>query len=177
MGRKMKLFATVKRIFFLLLSAVVAVTAEDARDKQLNDRFLDQLVGEWHVTRNFPKRPPAENAVHAQWTLNHQWLELQYRDIATPSKYEADVYLGFDAGQKQYVCHWIDSFGAAYSSQGSGKIDDKLLSLEIKFGDDLTNRFVFDPESKNWTSLIRQVEHGEWTTFCEDKFVRVDAKK
>ena len=177
MGRKMKLFAPVKRIAFLLISSIVAVLAEDARDKQLNDRFLDQLVGEWHVTRNFPKRPRAENVVRVQWTLNHQWLELQYRDIATPSKYEADVFIGFDAAKKQYVCHWMDNFGGAYSAMDWGKIDDKMLSLEFKFGDELTNRFTFDPKSKNWTSLIRQVEHGEWTTFCEDKFARADAKK
>jgi hypothetical protein len=64
------------------------------------------------------------------------------------------------------------------SSLGWGTIDDKLLSLEIKFNNgELTNRFTFDPRTNSWTSLIRQVEHGEWKTFCEDKFVRTDAKK
>ena len=70
----------------------------------------------------------------------------------------------------------MDNFGGAYSEMGWGAIDDKLLALEIKFGDDLTNRFTFDPETKTWTSLIRQVEHGYWKTFCEDKFVRLDAR-
>jgi len=166
-----------KRLISICSLLATAIFAQ-APSTKLNDPFLDRFVGEWHATRTFPNRPAAENIVHAQWTLNHQWIELQYRDVAVPAKYEADVFIGFDAAKKRYVCHWMDNFGGSESSLGWGTIDDKLLSLEIKFDNgELTNRFTFDPQTKSWTSLIRQVEHGEWKTFCEDKFVGTDAKK
>src|SRR6266446_511038 len=36
----------------------------------------------------------------------------------------------------------------------------------------LTNKFLFDPETKGWTSLIRQEESGQWKTFAEEKWTR-----
>jgi hypothetical protein len=35
------------------------------------------------------------------------------RDLSRPSKYQADVYLGFDAKAGDYIAHWLDQFGAA----------------------------------------------------------------
>jgi len=51
------------------------------------------------------------------------------------------------------------------------------MAVDLFDNGERTNRFTFDPQTKSWTSLIRQVEHGEWKTFCEDKFVGTDAKK
>ena len=70
---------------------------------------------------------------------------------------------GFDDAAKDYVCHWIDVFGARYSELGRGKIDSNLLAIEFRFepkDDDLTNGFTFDPPSKSWTSLIWQSGKG-----------------
>jgi len=89
-------------------------------------------------------------------------------------EYEAFVYIGFDDAAKDYVCHWVDVFGAKDSELGRGKLDDKLFTLEFKFGKDgeLTNEFTFDPQTKTWTSVIRQIEKGEWTTFAEEKWTK-----
>jgi hypothetical protein len=169
--------------------AAPALFADEAAGKgQLADPFLDKLVGDWHVSRTFPSGRTAENTVHAQWTLNHQWLRLDYRDVATPSKYEATVFIGYDGGKKRYVCHWMDSFGGSYSVLGWGTLDDASHALEISFTDGggdgkagdaggITNRFTYDPKTNSWTSLIRQTEKGEWKVFCEDKFVPAEEKK
>jgi hypothetical protein len=67
----------------------------------------------------------------------------------------------------------VDVFGAKDSELGRGKIDEKLLGIEFKFGKgELTNKFTFDPQTKTWTSLIRQIENGEWKTFAEEKWTK-----
>ena len=76
---------------------------------------------------------------------------------------------------KNYVCHWVDVFGARYSALGRGKIDSDLLGIEFRFepkDGELTNHFTFDPQTKTWTSLIRQQENGEWKTFAEEKWTK-----
>jgi hypothetical protein len=78
----------------LLLLAVGSLAAAqetlDGRDHPLQDPFLDGLVGDWQVARVMKDRT-AQNTVQAEWVLNHQFLRLHYRDVATPSKYEAII--------------------------------------------------------------------------------------
>ncbi|MGE5028302.1 MAG: hypothetical protein ACM3JK_07495, partial [Betaproteobacteria bacterium] len=79
-----------------------------------------------------------------------------------------------------YVCHWADTFGGAYSTDGYAVRDEGSNAMEFKFefhDGKLTNRFVFDPKSQTWTSTIRQMEKGEWKLFCEDKFTRTRADR
>jgi hypothetical protein len=74
-----------KRLVSMFTLLATAGFAQSPSAK-LDDPFLDRFVGEWRVTRTFPNRPAAENVMRAQWTLNHQWIELQYRDVAAPAK-------------------------------------------------------------------------------------------
>ncbi len=114
-----------------------------------------------------------QTSVHCEWVLNHQFIEFHYGAADAKPEYEAFVFIGFDEAAKTYVCHWVDVFGGKDSELGRGKIDDKLLAIEFKFGNgDLTNKFTFDPKTKTWTSLIRQQEKGEWKTFAEEKWTR-----
>jgi hypothetical protein len=105
--------------------------------------------------------------------LNHQFIEFRYGSADVKSEYEAFVFIGFDDAAKSYVCHWVDVFGARYSGLGHGKIDNDLRAIEFRFDSkegELTNKFTFDPQTKTWTSLIRQTEKGEWKTFAEEKW-------
>jgi len=139
----------------------------------LNDHFLDRFVGDWRVERKIRGGAPIPTAVHCDWVLNHQFIEFHYGEPSASSQYEAFVFVGFDKSAKNYVCHWMDIFGGTDSEIGSGKIDPTLLTLELTFGKgELTNKFTFDPQTKTWTSLIRQVEKGEWVTFAEEKWTR-----
>lgn len=164
---------------WLLIGTALAAESVGGRN-EFRDVLLDNLVGDWHIERKFGNGRAAENTVPAEWVLNHQFLELHYRDVATPPKYEAIVFIGYDAGEQQYVCHWIDNFGGQFSAVGRGKIDNENRAIEFTFNAKdgaLTNRFTFDPQSKTWTSLIRQQENGDWKVFAEDKFSRTDVKK
>ena len=114
-----------------------------------------------------------QTSVRCEWVLNHQFIEFHYGYADPKSEYEAFVFIGFDTAAKNYVCHWVDVFGARDSELGRGKIDETLLGIEFKFGKgELTNKFTFDPQTKTWTSLIRQIEKGEWKTFAEEKWTK-----
>ncbi|PYJ45034.1 MAG: hypothetical protein DME80_04215 [Verrucomicrobia bacterium] len=117
--------------------------------------------------------PFEQTSVQCKWVLNHQFIEFHYGAADAKPEYEAFVFIGLDEAAKTYVCHWVDVFGGKDSELGRGKIDDKLLAIEFKFGNgDLTNKFTFDPKTKTWTSLIRQQEKGESKTFAEEKWTR-----
>jgi hypothetical protein len=161
-----------KRTIFLLMLVGVLAKAQGP-PPSLHDPFLDNFVGDWGVERNMGKRGVKQTSVHCEWVLNHQFIEFHYGAADAKPEYEAFVFIGFDDAAKNYVCHWVDVFGAHDSELGRGKIDENLLGIELKFGNgELTNKFTFDPHSKTWTSLIRQIEKGEWKTFAEEKWTK-----
>jgi hypothetical protein len=174
---KLPMFKASKSVLLLF---VTANTLAAGPTPELKDPFLDNLVGNWHVERKFGSGRTAENTVHAEWVLDHQFLELHYRDIATPPKYEAMVFIGYNAGEQSYLCHWIDNFGGEFSALGSGKLDGGSHAIEFTFNykyGPFTNRFGFDPATRTWTSLMRQKENGEWKVFAEDTFTPVGQRK
>ena len=53
--------------------------------------------------------------------------------------------------------------------------DNEKRSIEFRWDSKegaLTNKFTFDSQATTWTSLIRQVEKGEWKTFAEEKWTK-----
>ncbi len=163
--------------FLLLLAAVLTAHAQEpTANPALHDPLLDQLVGDWSVERTFHSGRVARNIVHAEWVLQHQFVELHYRDPVTPPRYEATVLIGYDKTANRYLCHWADSYGGTYSADGFAPRQDKSNAMKFAFefhDGQLTNRFVFEPSSGTWKSTIRQTEKGEWILFCEDKFTRL----
>jgi hypothetical protein len=166
--------------FFLVVFCATLASAAEPVQSGLVDPFLDNLVGDWHIDRKFGSGRVAENTVHAEWVLNHQFVELHYRDVAVPPKYEAMVFIGYDKSEQRYVCHWIDNFGGQFSGLAYGKIGNDKRAVEFTFNykdGPFTNKFSFDPATKTWTSLMRQQENGTWKVFAEDKFTPVEAKR
>lgn len=162
-------------ICLLLIVATPLYARGPARGKRLNDSLLDKLVGDWNVERTFGGGQTATNMVHGEWVLQHQFVELHYRDTATPSAYEAIVLVGYDAIGKRYICHWADNFGGAFSEDGFASRDVGSNKLDFRFeshNGQLENCFVFDSQSGAWTSTIQQMEKGKWKLFCRDQFVR-----
>ena len=164
---------TILSVFLLLV--LLAGGSQAQPPPSLQDPFLDNFAGDWKVERSVRKKPAVHTSVHCEWVLNHQFVEFHYGAGDAKPEYEAFVFIGFDTAAKSYVCHWVDVFGATYSAIGNGKLDDKSLSLEFHFvpkDGEISNKFTFDPQTKTWTSLIRQVEKGEWVTFAEEKWTK-----
>ena len=158
-----------------LVLLVAAAFAQAAPPPPLQDPFLDNFVGDWQIDRKIRNNRVVQTSVHCEWVLQHHFIEFHYGAGDAAPEYEAFVYVGFDDAAKNYVCHWMDVFGATYSALGYGKIDSNLVALEFRFvprDGELINKFTFDPKTKTWTSLIRQVEKGEWVTFAEEKWTR-----
>ena len=159
-------------VLLLFLGAAVLAAGPPP---SLKDPFLDNFVGDWSVARKMGNGRTIESTVRDEWVLKHQFIQLHYGAGGKAPEYEALVLIGFDEAAKSYVCHWIDVFGGHNSGVGRGKLDPNLLGVEFEFDSkegSLTNKFVFDPETKSWTSLIRQEENGQWKTFAEEKWTR-----
>jgi hypothetical protein len=160
----------------LLLAPIVpALPAGEPANKRaaFQDEFLDKLVGHWNLTRKV-RGTTEENKVDAEWVLEHQFLRLHMKDVASPPKYEAEVYIGFDKAGNRYVAHWMDTFGGGFSSMGFGVRDGNSLPLIFEDADGtVRNTFTYDPATQSWTSLIVQkAKGGDWKTFAEDRLKR-----
>lgn len=137
------------------------------------DALLDNLVGDWRVARKSGDGSTAENTLHAEWVLNHQFLQLHYRDVESPPAYEAVAFIGFDNKAQRYVMHWMDVYGGRPSQTlGSGTLDEAAHTIYFQFNypdSQVLKAFAFDPASKTWTSVIRQKSKGPWTLLAEDR--------
>ena len=168
------MFARSRSTILLLLFITVATLVAGPKP-ELKDPFLDNFVGDWSVARKMGNGRTIESTVRGEWVLKHQFIQLHYGAGEKAPEYEALVFIGFDDAAKSYVCHWIDVFGGHYSGVGRGRLDPNLLGIEFRFDSkegSLTNKFGFDPETKSWTSLIRQEENGQWKNFAEEKWTR-----
>ena len=159
----------------LLASIAPALRADEKANNRaaFQDEFLDKLVGHWNLTRKI-RGTTEENKVEAEWVLEHQFLRLHMKDVASPPKYEAEVYIGFDKAGNRYVAHWMDTFGGGFSLMGFGVRDGNSLPLIFEDADGtVRNTFTYDPATQSWTSLIVQkAKGGDWKTFAEDRLKR-----
>jgi len=166
-----------KTLIYLLIPALLLTIAfaQAPAPPELKDPFLDNFVGDWRVERKMGNGRIAESTVHGEWSLKHHYIQLHYGFADKSPDYEALVFIGFVEPEKTYACHWLDVYGAGFDAPGRGKLDNEKHSIEFRWDSKegaLTNKFTFDSQAKTWTSLIRQVEKGEWKTFAEEKWTK-----
>ena len=152
----------------LLGCASIGLAQEDGEGTIFKDAFLDKLVGEWQLT-GVVAGDSVENTLEAKWVLNHQFLQLHYRDVNVPSQYEALVYIGFNHAKQRYVVHWLDVFGGGYSETlGFGRRDKQSVTFVFESPEGLLhNTFQWLPEQKGWRLVIKQQDKsGAWQVFA-----------
>src|SRR5438128_3959157 len=98
----------------------------DGEHHILQDKLLEELVGNWNVTGRIAGQQ-FEQYCDADWVLNHQFLRVHFIDSAarnresmgTPSnaEYEAMVFIGNDNRSETYVVQWIDISGRRLSEK------------------------------------------------------------
>src|ERR1043166_2985827 len=98
------LFALLLVSFGLSGKAVYAQEPLDGPNRPFKDELLDNLVGDWKLTRQI-RAQTVQNTVKAEWVLNHQFLRIYMKDVATPAQYEAMVFVGYDNASDRYVAH------------------------------------------------------------------------
>lgn len=172
MKNKLLLFIIFVFCFAALESQSFAQTEPlDGRGRTFRDELLDNLVGNWKLTRKI-RGQTVENKVKAEWVLNHQFLRIEMKDVKTPVEYEATIFIGYDNMSERYVVHWLDVFGGRFSetlAYGT-KTDKNSIKFVFEYPDSpFHNIFTWNGEAKTWQFLMRTKDNsGKWTVFAED---------
>ena len=133
------------------LAPAMADDPPEGPKRLFQDEFLENLVGEWKLTRQIRGRT-VENTVKATWVLNHQFLQLHFEDVAQPAEYEAIVLIGYLHGDQQYVAHWCDTYGGKFAGVGHGKRSGAKIQFEFQYPDGpFCNTFAWDSKARTWT--------------------------
>lgn len=146
----------------------------DGPNRIFKDELLENLVGDWKLLRKIGGRT-GENTVRVDWVLNHQFIRIHMKDVATPAQYEAMVFIGYDNTDQRYVAHWIDVFGGRFSETlGYGKRGGDSIKFLFEYPDGpFHNTFTWNPANKTWTFLMEQkTKDGKWSTFATDTLDR-----
>jgi hypothetical protein len=146
----------------------------DGRNRIFHDDLLDNLVGDWKLTRKI-RGQLVENSVKVDWVLNHQFLLVHMKDVSSPPNYEAMVFIGYDNTSERYVVHWIDVFGGRFSETlGYGKRSGNSIKFVFEYPDGpFHNTFTWNRETKKWVFLMEQKDQtGKWKVFAEDTLRR-----
>jgi hypothetical protein len=160
----------------LAFAASAAEPAKDGRGIPFRDDLVSHLEGAWDLARTMGSRHE-KNTVEAGWVLDHQFMKLHMKDAAVPSKYEADIYIGYSNADARYVVHWIDVWGGHYSLRGYGVRDGD--SVEFRFPDGegtitFFNTFAYDRARDAWTMKLENgLKDGKRTPFATDRLTRL----
>jgi hypothetical protein len=165
----------------LLVSLAVAprqrtVGADEPPDgpkRIFKDEFIENLVGDWKLTRTI-RGKEVVNRVKVAWVLNHQFLQLHMKDVADPPAYEALVLIGYVHADKKYVAHWCDTYGGKFSAVGHGKRSGNSIEFEFQYPDGpFYNTFTWDAKARGWTFRMEsRNKNGKRVLFAEDTLRR-----
>ena len=157
----------------LLLALLWVAGAASAQDRTFNDPFIQQLAGEWTLTRQI-RGKEVENTVLAQWVLNHQFLQVHMTDSAQPPAYEAIVYIGYQHDTQRYVVHWLDVYGGKGSAIGYGKRAGDSIEVAFQYDDGpFFNTLTWDTLGQGWTFKMESVnKDGKRQLFAIDTLRR-----
>jgi len=157
----------------LLLALLLAAGAASAQDRTFNDPFIQQLAGDWTLTRQI-RGKEVENTVHAEWVLNHQFLQVHMTDSAQPPAYEALIYVGYQHAEQRYVVHWLDVYGGKGSAIGYGKRAGDSIEVAFQYDDGpFFNTLTWDTLGQGWTFKMESInKDGKRQLFAIDTLRR-----
>jgi hypothetical protein len=138
--------------------------------KRFSDSLLDNLTGQWDLTGKIMGRD-VRNHFSAEWTLEHQFLELNFVDAVTPPSYSARVFIGYDCTSERYVVHWLDIFGGRVSDTlGYGTKSGQEYTFRFEYPEGpFINQLSYDPKLQSWHfHMTNKNPKGEWTVFADE---------
>ena len=148
-----------------------------------HDEFVDHLTGNWKIEGQVLGRE-AHHEVAAEWVLNHQFLRLHEKTLASApvseSRYEAIWFLGYDSTSERYVLHLFDIFGTRYSEiLGFGTRDGNSIRFVFEYPDGpFHNTYRWFPDNGSWQWLLEEKnKQGKWITFADFKLTKASAKQ
>ena len=150
---------------------------EQVRVAVAEDVYLRNLVGEWTIERSI-RGKVVGNRMSVEPALGGGFVRLHMESTTPSDPYEAIVLVGFDATRGEYVAHWCDSFGPAYSAIGHGKRDGQRLELRFEYtSGPFFNTWEYDAAADRWSFTGESGSaSGERTLFARDAVTRVQAR-
>jgi len=136
--------------------------------------LLNHLKGEWDMTGMVMKKPVRYNA-EGKFVLKDQFLSFHMKDVAVPAAYEANLYIGIDTSQSQYIAHWLDSFGGAGARVvGVGPFSPTEIEIVYPYSEGkFRNLFNYDSKKDEWTLVIEsEGTDGHWSLFAQYNITR-----
>lgn len=165
------------RAFAAAILVALAAASPPAISQEMapsRDPFLDRLAGEWRLVGTI-QGEPVEYRATGEWLLQDGWLRLSMRETSEPTRYEAHVYLGFDAKAGDYVAHWLDGFGAAGARvAGIGTRDGDVLTLLFPYADGRFRDVLTLAADGSGGTLVIEAEQadGGWSSFASYAIAR-----
>jgi len=132
----------------------------DGRQHTFQDALLDQITGRWKLSGGTFCR----GAV----VLNHRFLQVHEKDVATPPAYEANIMIGYDNLSERYVAHWLDVFGGRFSETlGYGTRSGDQIEFIFEYPDGpFRTLFRWMADKKQWQWQMRTKNNsGKWVEF------------
>ena len=139
-----------------------------------DDDLLNKLSGDWNLTGTIGKRT-VKNTFSVSWILNHQFLEVNFVDLASPPGYFAKVLIGYDCISERYVAHWLDVFGGRFSETlGYGVKKGQMIEFRFEYPDaPFINQFIYDNKNDSWQLHMTTKKAGEgWVVFGDEYLKR-----
>jgi hypothetical protein len=164
-------------LVLVLLAARLSPLANAGTPPEAGDAdnaYLEELLGKWDMTGWMGKKALHYHAV-GERVLQGGFLRVHMIDASADPKYEADVYIGVDPEQHDFIAHWLDRFGAAGARVvGVGKRNNEQMIIVFPYaGGNFRDTFTFSPDSKTWSLLLEsQKPDGSWTTFATYSMAR-----
>ena len=156
-------------ILSIFSAATIAFAAAPAPPaKSADEAFLDALQGDWTMSGTLGGKP-VRYVADGRRVLQGAFLKLHMIDVQSPPKYEAEVFIGFDAKANDFIAHWLDRFGAAGARVvARGERTDQQLVIVFPYTEGaFRDTFSWEPASRSWSILLEsQSEAGTWSTFA-----------
>jgi len=142
--------------------------------------LLNHLAGAW-VLRGTIAGKPTTHDVHAEWVLNHEYLQLheisREKNAGGGAAYEAIVYIEWDAKAQQYKCLWLDSTsGGGLSPEGIARAkqaeDEIPFVFTLSASDQIHTTFRYDKAGDSWQWLIDNVVSARTQRFADVRLTR-----
>ena len=175
------------RAFGAILSAVLIAwnpgcgvgqrAPDSAAAVRCDDPYLRHLLGEWSIERMI-RGEIVGNSMDVSPILGGSFVRIHMQSTTVGKPYEAVVIVGRDSSTGEYVAHWCDSFGAEYSAQGRGRLDNNTLEFVFHYpSGPFFNTWTFDPVNDQWTFVGESGSpDGSRKLFARDRVTRAKGR-
>lgn len=159
----------------ILFACSIVISSQTKSEQPSNESLLAHLVGTWDMQGEVGGKP-VKYSFDAGRVLHDKLVLMRMKDLAVPSPYEADVYVGYDTARACYVTFWLDNFGvdSVITVLGYGRRQGDALIILFSFPNEpFRDTFTYDATNDTWRFLLEDGNlQGTWKTFADYKLTR-----